>query len=253
LALALTLVSVLAGCAEAATTKPPAPVALTILSAKVSVSPKGYSGACGATQNVAFAATLTANPNNAGGIVHYIWTIDRTPSEAEVTFAPGETSKILTKTLAYPIPAGSPMDLRGSIATTTPNAIASDDAVFTLGCTQPFQITSVSVTMQPWSTGCGPHTFGWAAVITATWNNTGGTAHYFWSFAAASGADGTVTFAPGQVTQVVAAARTYDVEPGGVGGGSPFPTVAPGQIFGRLSIDTPNAISDYASLDHYSC
>jgi hypothetical protein len=252
-ALALSLVGVLAGCADGSTTKPPAPVALAILKATVTVSPKGYSGPCGAPQNVTFAATFAANPNNAGGTVHYVWTIDHTPSEADVTFAPGETSKTVTTTLAYPMPAGTPTELHGSIATTTPNAVTSDDAVVTLGCTVPFQITSVSVTMQPWSTGCGPHTFGWAAVITAPWNNTGGSVHYFWSFAAASGAGGTVTFTPGQVTQVVVAARTYNVEPGGAGGGSFYPTVAPSQIFGRLSIDSPNAISDYASLDHYSC
>jgi hypothetical protein len=253
-ALLLSLLATLAGCADATTTtKPPAPVVLKVLSATVEVSPKGYSGGCGATQNLTFAATLTANANNAGATVHYIWTIAGTPSAGDVTFAPGETSKTVTKTLAYPMPAGTPSELHGSIATTTPNAVASDDAVFTLGCTQPFQITSVSVTMQPWSTACGPHTFGWAAVITASWNNVGGTAQYYWSFEVGDGAGGTVTFAPGQVTQVVEAARTYDVEPAGTTGTTSYPTVTPSQILGRLSIDSPNAISDYASLDHFSC
>ena len=58
--LALIAALILAGCAGSsggATTAKP--VALRLVGATLEVSPKSYSGACGATQNLTFTATLT--------------------------------------------------------------------------------------------------------------------------------------------------------------------------------------------------
>jgi hypothetical protein len=244
----LLLALALGGCSGASTVKGPILVPLKVLSASMEVDPKNYSGPCSGAQNLTFTATLAANPSNAGGAVHYVWTVAQSVSEGDVTFGPGEVSKTLTHAVAYTVPADAGSELRASFATTTPNAVNSPDAVFVISCTVGFQITGVSVTMQPWSTGCGYHTFGWSAVLTAPWNNTGGQAHYTWKFAGGATQDGTFTFPPGQVTGTVAAEHSYDVEPAGSGIGIPA-----SQIIAWLYVDSPNTISDYAVLDHFSC
>jgi hypothetical protein len=243
----LLLALALGGCAGKSTVKGPILVPLKIMSASVQVDPKNYSGPCSGTQHLTFTATLSSNPSNAGGAVHYVWTINQSRSESDVIFGPGEVSKTVTHSLDYTVPADSGPELRAAIATTTPNAVSSSDTVFSIACTVGFQIIDVSVTMQPWSTGCGYHTFGWSAVLTAPWNNTGGQVQYTWRFAGGATQDGTLNFAPGQITGTTAAERSYDVEPGGGGG------IAPSQVIAWLYVNSPNSISDYAVLDHYSC
>lgn len=245
----------ISGCAgDANATTAAKPVPLKLVGAKLEANPKGYTGACGATQEITFTATLTANANNQGGVVHYVWNINQAPSEADVTFARGDTTKTITRKLSYAVPADSGPELRASIATTTPNTVSSD-AVFSIGCTVPFQIADVNVTLQPWTTGCGPQTFGWSAILTAPVNNTGGTARFSWSFAVGDGEDGSVTFQPGQVTQVVTIARTYTVVPHGAlpPPSSQWPVVSSGQIRGSLYVYSPNDIGDYAVPEAVYC
>jgi hypothetical protein len=242
------LVLALGACSGASTVKGPILVPLKVLGANVQVDPKNYSGPCSGTQHLTFTATLTANPSNEGGTVHYVWTIAQSTTASDITFGPGEVSKTVTQTLTYNVPADAGPELRAAIATTTPNAVSSPDAVFAINCTVGFQIIDVSVTMQPWSTDCGTHTLGWSAVLTAPWNSAGGQVHYVWKFAGGATQDGTLTFAPGQVTGTVAAARTYDIEPSGSATGTPASA-----IIAWLYVDRPNNISDYAVLDHYSC
>ncbi len=147
-----------------------------------------------------------------------------------------------------------------------------------IACTVGFQVVDVSVTMQPWSTDCGPHTFGWSALLTAPLNNTGGQVFYTWAFALGPSQDGTLTFAPGQVNATVAVARSYMVVPPSSSGASstpsastptpsaptpsaptptptasPWPEITAAQIAAWLYVDAPNRISDSAALDHYSC
>jgi hypothetical protein len=251
---ALLLLVVLSGCSSASTVKGPILVPLKVLGASVQVDPTKYSGPCSGTQNLTFTATLTANPSNAGGVVHYVWTIDHAATQSDVTFGPGEVSKSVTRSYAYTIPPDAGPELHASIATTAPNAVSAPDTVFAISCTVGFQIVDVSVTMQPWSTGCGPHTFGWFAVLTAPWNSTGGQVNYTWKYSDGSTQDGSVSFAPGQITATVATARTYNViPPGGAGGGTGWPDITAGQIQTWLYVTSPNNISDYASLDHWSC
>ncbi len=254
----LALLLLLPGCSSASTTTAVAtPVPLRIVSAKVEVNPKNYNGACGATQKLTFTATLTANANHQGGKAHYLWTINHSPVEGDVTLAPGETSATVTRSLDYAIPPDAGPELRASIAITTPNAVSSPDAVFAIGCTVPFRITDVRVTMQPWTARCGPHTFGWAAVITAPTNNAGGTVRYTWQFTVGGSESGTITFAPGQITQVVTASRSYNIRPKG----SPpdpsappqWPQVTAGQIRAWLYVTSPNSIGDYAVPEAVFC
>jgi len=271
----------LGGCAPRASTltRPPLLVPLTILGASVQVDPKSYSGPCGATQNLTLTAKLTANPSNAGGAVHYVWTIDHARSEGDVTFAPGEVSQTVTRALAYAVPLDAGPELRAAIATTTPNAVSSPDMVVAIACTVGFAVVDVSVTMQPWSTDCGPHTFGWSALLTAPTNNTGGQVSYTWGFAIGPSQYGTVTFAPGQINATVAVARSYMVVPSRLGAASapstptptpiastptptpiaptptasPWPEIRAAQIAAWLYVYAPNRIGDSAALDHYSC
>jgi hypothetical protein len=225
----------------------------------VQANPTSYSGPCSGAQQLTFTATLKANPSNAGGAVHYVWTINHTISQSEVTFGPGEVSKTLTQTYTYNVPADAGPQLLASFATTTPNAVSAPETVISIACTVPFQITAVSVTMQPWSTDCGPHTFGWSGLLTAPANNAGGQVDYVWKFGVGAAQGGSVTFAPGQGNAVVAAEQSYTVVPNGfVDGGTPgassqWPEVSPSQIIAWLYVTSPNGIWDYASLDHYSC
>jgi hypothetical protein len=260
----------LGGCAGASTVKGPIRVPLTILGASVQVDPTSYSGPCGGTQSLTLTATLTANPGNAGGTVHYVWiidwTIDHARSESDVTFAPGVVRQTVTHALAYSVPVDAGPELRAAITTTTPNALSSPDVVVAIACTVGFQIVDVSVTMQPWSTDCGPHTFGWSALLTAPLNHTGGQVSYTWGFAVGPSQDGTVTFAPGQVNATVAVARSYTVVPSSPSGSgasstpgattptaSLWPEITAAQIAARLDVDAPNRIADSAALDHSSC
>jgi len=235
----------LGGCAGASTAKRPILVPLKIMSASVQVDPTSYSGRCGVTQNLTFRAALAANPSNAGGAVHYVWTIDHARSESDVIFGPGEVSKTVTRSLDYTVPADSGPELRAAIATTTPNAVSSPDMVFAIACTVEFQIVDVNVTMQPWSTDCGPHTFGWSALLTAPLNNTGGQVYYAWRFAVGPSQGGMVAFAPGQVNATVAAARSYTVVPSRLGASSApsasTPTPAPSTSTPAPSTPTPTA------------
>jgi hypothetical protein len=251
------LVVTLSACSSGGSTvKGPIAVPLKLENASVQASPASYSGPCSGTQQITFTATLRANPSNAGGAVHYVWTINHAVSQSDVTFGPGEVSKTLTQTYAYNVPADAGPQLVASFATTTPNAVNAPDTVIAIACTVPFQITAVSVTMQPWSTSCGSHTFGWSALLTAPPNNTGGQVNYTWKFDVGAAQDGSVTFAPGQINAVVAAEQSYTVVPNGSAGSgtpAPWPEITPSQIIAWLYVTSPNGIWDYASLDHYSC
>src|SRR5260221_13072159 len=167
LLLALVLVLVLGGCAGKSTVKGPILVPLKIMSASIQVDPKSYSGPCSGTQHLAFTATLAANPSNVGGAVHYVWTINQSRSESDVTFGQGEVSKTVTHTLDYTVPADSGPELRAAIATTTPNAVSSSDTVFSIACTVGFQILDLSVSMHTWSSDCGFTSFACPAVTSA--------------------------------------------------------------------------------------
>ncbi|HEX6818497.1 MAG TPA: hypothetical protein VF120_08995 [Ktedonobacterales bacterium] len=255
LASVVLLAVVLPACSSETTIKGPITVPLKVESASMKAEPASYSGPCSGTQQLTFTATLTANPSNAGGKVHYVWTINRTVSEGDATFGLGEVTKTLTQTYAYNVPADAGPELRASFVTTTPNEVSAPDSVISIACTVPFQIIDVSVTMQPWSTDCGPHTFGWSATLTAPWNNTGGQVQYAWRFGVGAEQYGTITFAPGQITAVVSAAQSYSVVPNGqpTTDNTGWPEVSPSEVIAWLYVTSPNGISDYASLDHYSC
>lgn len=255
-AIVLLLAVAVSGCSGGTTSKAPATVPLQVVSASVQVDPKSYAGPCSGTDQLSFTATLNANASNAGGSVHFVWTINRTVSQGDVTFSPGELTQTLTQTYAYEVPADAGPQLRAAFATTMPNAVSAPDTMFSVACTTGFQVVGVSVTMQPWSTGCGPHTFGWSAILTAPYNNTGGDVHYSWRFVVGPGKDGTVTFAPGQLTAVVSAEQSYTI----VSGAQPavavqpaWPAVTASQVVGALYVYAPNSISDSAALDHSSC
>jgi hypothetical protein len=252
----LVLTVALVGCSGASTASQPPAIPLQIVSAKVDVNPSKYAGACGAKQDLSFTATLSANANNLGGAVHYVWIINHAKTEGDVTLGPGDTTKTVTQSLSYVIPVDSGPELVASFATTTPNAVAAPDAMFTIACTVPFQVTDVSVIMQPWSASCGAQTFGWSATITAPFNNVGGTVHYTWRFSVGASRSGTVTFPPGQITEVLTTSQTYyivhsDGDP--TPPGTTYPAVTGSEILGRLYIDSPNSITDFAVPEHVNC
>jgi hypothetical protein len=243
------------------------------------MNPSDYKGTCSGKQDITFTAKLSANPNNLGGEVHYRWRIGYSVSDGVITFAKGETAKTLTLAIAFDIIPEADPYLAVAFATTQPNVVAAPEMRFDISCSVPLTITAVDVTMQPWTAGCGPHAFGFAAVLTAPAHNAGGEARYVWRFGTGTPQSGKVMFAPGQTTQTVVVSQTYNIQRSSLttsGAGmasdvrrttetpkttptpnptpvpnptqppSPWPKAGPGQVYAVFSVTTPNAISNNA-------
>jgi hypothetical protein len=278
------IMEMLAGCGASPSVARPTP--LQVVSAAVTMTPSDYKGACSGKQDVTFTAQLSANPNNLGGEVHYRWRIGYSVSDGVITFEKGEVAKTLTRAISYDIVPEADPYLAVAFATTQPNVVAAPETRFDVSCSVPLRITDVSVTMQPWTANCGPHAFGFAAVLTAPAHNVGGEARYIWRFGTGAPQSGKVIFAPGQTTQTVVASQTYNIQrsalvaPGtGIGTGmaadagrtatapqapkatptpsptpdpkptqppSPWPKAGPGQVYAVFSVTAPNAISNNA-------
>jgi hypothetical protein len=243
------------------------------------MNPSDYKGACSGKQDITFTAELSANANNLGGEVHYRWRIGYSVSEGVITFEKGQTARTITRSLSFDIAPEADPYLAVSFATVQPNVIAAPETRFDISCSVPLTITDVNVTMQPWTANCGPHAFGFAAVLTAPAHNVGGEARYVWRFGASASQSGKVTFAPGQTTQTVVVSQTYNIQRSPLAASgtsmtsdaslsaempnatptpsptpapkptpppSPWPKAGPGQVYAAFSVTAPNAISDTA-------
>ncbi len=274
------VMGILVGCGASSSAARPAP--LQVVSAAVTMNPSDYKGACSGKQDITFTAQLSANPNNMGGAVHYRWRIGYSVSDGVITFEKGETAKTLTRAIAFDIVPEADPYLAVAFATMQPNVVAAPETRFDISCSVPLTITAVDVTMQPWTAGCGPHAFGFAAVLTAPAHNVGGEARYVWRFGTGTPQSGKVIFAPGQTTQTVVVSQTYNIQrsalvapgtgmasdvdrtaaapeapkatptpsptpvPNPTQPPSPWPKAGPGQVYAVFSVTAPNAISDNA-------
>jgi hypothetical protein len=274
------IIGIIAGCGASSSVARPAP--LQVISAAVTMIPVAYKGACSGKQDVTFTAQLSANPNNLGGEVHYRWRIGYSVSDGVITFEKGEIAKTVTRAISYDIVPEADPYLAVAFATTQPNVVAASETRFDVSCSVPLMITAVDVTMQPWTANCGPHAFGFAAVLTAPAHNVGGEARYVWRFGTGAPQSGKVIFAPGQTTQTVVVSQTYNIQRSALvapGTGmaadtgrtaaapaapkatptpsptpgpkptqppSPWPKAGPGQVYAVFSVTAPNAISDNA-------
>jgi hypothetical protein len=283
--LSVLMVGILTGCgASSSVARPPS---LQVVSAAVTMTPADYQGSCSGKQDITFMANLSANPNNQGGEVHYTWRIGYSVSDGVVTFEKGEIAKMIIRAISFDIVPEADPYLAVAFATTQPNVVAAPETRFDVSCSVPLTITAVDVTMQPWTATCGPHAFGFAAVLTAPAHNVGGEARYVWRFGIGAPQSGHVIFAPGQTTQSVVASQTYNIErsalvapgtrmPPDAGrtnaspeapratptpspapdsnptqSPSPWPKVGPGQVYAVFSVTAPNAISNSASATIY--
>jgi hypothetical protein len=271
------IMGILVGCGASSSAARPAP--LQVVSAAITMNPSDYNGACSGKQDITFTAKLSANPNNLGGAVHYRWRIGYSVSDGVITFEKGETAKTLTRAIAFDIVPEADPYLAVAFATTQPNVVAAPETRFDISCSVPLTITAVDVTMQPWTAGCGPHAFGFAAVLTAPAHNAGGEARYVWRFGTGTPQSGKVMFAPGQTTQTVVVSQTYNIQrsplttsgagmasdvrstteaptatpgpsptpvPNPTQPPSPWPKAGPGQVYAVFSVTAPNAISNNA-------
>ena len=276
-ALIMSILGILAGCGASSSAARPTP--LQVVSAAITMNPTDYKGACSGKQDITFTAKLSANPNNLGGEVHYRWRIGYSISDGMIAFEKGETTKTLTRAIAFDIIPEADPYLAVAFATTQPNVVAAPETRFDISCSVPLTITDVNVSMQPWTANCGLHAFGFTALLTAPAHNAGGEARYVWRFGAGASQSGKVVFAPGQTTQTVVVSQTYNIqrsplatsETGMVPDGrrmaeapnatpgpsptpvpkptqppSPWPKAGPGQVYAVFSVTTPNAISNNA-------
>jgi hypothetical protein len=196
-----------------------------------------------------------------------------------IAFEKGETAKSLTRAISFDIIPEADPYLAVAFATLQPNVVAAPETRFDISCNVPLTITAVDLTMQPWTANCGPHAFGFAAVLTAPAHNVGGEAHYVWRFGASASQLGKVVFAPGQTTQTVVVSQTYNIQRSALAASSPqmapnvqrvgetpkatpgpnptpvpiptqpsspWPKASPGQVYAVFSVTSPNAISDNA-------
>jgi hypothetical protein len=276
--------AILAGRGASASGARPAP--LQVLSASVTMNPAEYTGACSGKQDITFMARLSANPNNLGGEVHYSWRIGYSVSDGVIAFEKGETAKTLSRTVSFDIAPEADPYLSVGFVTAQPNVVTAPETRFAMACTVPLTITEVNVSVQPLTANCGPHAFGFDAVLTAPAHNVGGVVRYSWWFRHGGSTSGTVVFAPGQTTQTVVASQTYNIQRSALAGSPasdtssasamatdgarviatpmvtptpsptpapkptatllPWPVVGPGGVYGVFSVTAPNSISDDA-------
>lgn len=271
------ILGILAGCGASSSAARSGPLQIT--SAAVTMTPVDYKGTCSGKQDITFTAKLSANADNLGGAVHYRWRIGYSISDGVITFEKGQTARTLRRSVAFDIVPEADPYLAVAFATTQPNVVAAPETRFDVSCSVPLTITAVDVTMQPWTANCGPHAFGFAAVLTAPAHNTGGEARYVWRFGAGASQSGKVMFAPGQTTQTVVVSQTYNIQrrplavseigtasdvrrsaeapsatptpsptpaPKSTATPAPWPKAGPGQVYAAFSVTAPNAISDTA-------
>jgi hypothetical protein len=249
---------------------------LQLLSASLTMNPPDYKGACSGKQDITFTAKLNANANNLGGEVHYSWRIGYSVSDGVIAFEKGQTAKTLSRTVSLDIAPEADPYLAVGFVTLQPNVVAAPETRFAIACSVPLTITEVSVTIQPWTANCGPHAFGFAALLTAPAHNVGGEVRYSWWFRHGESSAGRVIFAPGQTTQTVVASQTYNIQRSALAVSGPaasgsaraiatpratpsptpapkptatpalWPVVGPGGVYGVFSVTSPNAISDDA-------
>lgn len=205
---------------------------LKVTSVTMSVTPASISGIpCGTNVTVTYTALFHANPNNAGGPVHFTYTINngRGDTPASITFKPGETTKSYAFTWKGALPIDHTYPGHGGVQVTSPNQLTSALVAPTGQCTTgAFQVTKVDMSVSPSSIQgltCGTSiVVTYTATIHVPVNSPGGVVRFNYTVNNGRGeTPASVNFNPGQTSKTYSftwsgalpADHTYP-EPGGI-------------------------------------
>ena len=216
-------------------------VPLQVTSVSMSVTPASIAGlACGTNATVTYTALFHVNPNNAGGTVHFTYTVNngRGQAPASITFNPGETTKAYSFTWSGALPADHTYPGQGGIQVTSPNQLTSPLVAPTGQCASAgFQVTNVTVAVSPSSIQgmlCGTSVVvTYTATIHVAANGPGGTVHFSYTVNnGRSQTPATITFNPGQTV------RTFTFT---WSGALPADHTYPGE--GGIQVTSPNQLT----------
>jgi hypothetical protein len=215
---------------------------LKVTSVTMSVTPGSIANiSCGTNVTVTYTALFHANSDNAGGTVHFFYTVNngRGQTPASITFNPGETTKAYTFTWRGALPVDHTYPEPGGVQVTSPNQLTSALVGPTGRCTSlaAFQVTNVNMTVSPTSIqglSCGtPVVVTYTATIHVAANSPGGTVQFIYTVNNGRGqTPASITFSPGQTT------RTYTFT---WRGALPVDHTYPGQ--GGIQITSPNQLT----------
>jgi hypothetical protein len=110
------------------TTLTTAHVPLKVTSVSMSVTPGSIMNmSCGTNLTVIYTALFHVNPNSAGGIVHFSYTVNngRGQTPASITFSPGEITKSYSFTWRGALPVDHTYPEPGGVQVTSPNQLTS--------------------------------------------------------------------------------------------------------------------------------
>ena len=217
-------------------------VPLKVMSVSMSVSPESIANmSCGTNLTVTYTALFHVNPNSAGGIVHFSYTVNngRGQTPASMTFNPGETTKSYTFVWKGALPVDHTYPEPGGVQVTSPNQLTSPLVGPTGQCIPlaAFQVTKVDMAVSPTSIqglSCGTSVVvTYTATIHVAANSPGGTVQFSYTVNNGRGqTPASITFSPGQTI------RTYSFTWRGV---LPADHTYPGP--GGIQVTSPNQIT----------
>ena len=211
-------------------------VPFAVTSVDLAVQPTSIAGkACGGTASFTYLATFRIPAHTAGGAIQFAYTLNngRSQTPGTVTASPGATSATFTFTSSGVLSADHTYPAPAIVMVTSPNSVTSaaalpSGACVTQSASGPFQVTAVSMTVNPTSSAgmtCGTTlTVTYTATFHLAPNGPGGTIHFDYTVNNGRGSQPTsLTVAPGQTTAsyvfkwsgALPADHTYP-EPGGV-------------------------------------
>lgn len=214
----------------------PIPVPFTVTSVDLSVNPTSIAGsACGSQASFTYTAIFHIPAHTAGGAVQFAYTLNngRSQTPGTVTANAGETTKSFTFVSSGVLSADHTYPGMATVMVTSPNHLISSSvgpsgACVEQGALGPFQVASVSMTVNPTSiagTKCGTLlTVTYTALFHLAPNGPGGTIQFEYTLNNGRGSNpASITVAAGQTTASYSfrwsgnlpADHTYP-EPGGV-------------------------------------
>ncbi len=232
----------ISACTTGTTTGPsgstptPGAAPFTVTSADLLVTPTSIAGTtCGSTASFSYTAIFHLPAHNAGGTIHFLYTLNngRSQQDGTVTAGADAISATFVFTSTGTLAADHTYPGTAIVMVTSPNAIKStpvkpSGACVEQGASGPFQVTGVTITVSPSSIAgaqCGtPLSVTYTAMFHLAANGPGGTVQFEYTTNNGRGSNrASLVVAPGQTAASYAfqwsgnlpADHTYP-EPGGV-------------------------------------
>jgi hypothetical protein len=220
---------------------PPA-VPFTVTGVDLSVNPSSIAGqACGSQASFTYTAVFHIPANTGGGTIQYAYTLNngRSQTPATVTANAGQTSVTATFTSSGTLPADHTYPGPALVMVTSPNNVLSPSVLpsGTCGASAAFQVTSVSMAVNPTSIAgksCGtPLTVTYTATFILAANGPGGTIQFQYTVNNGRGSTpASLAVAPGQTS------ATYSFQwSGSLPADHTYPEA------GSVIVQSPNAIN----------